>query len=186
MQAAGHQNSEAQNTFLHAHRVLRRRNIRQNQPPDHSETADLRSSGDHTYSPNNRPAVVLEDSISSYVNKRKNEEAHSQPGAKRLKPTEVIEISDDELNNDDDHDHQTSNGRPEPEDTVSDNQYSHMMNSDFGGQYAKSHHRGRVEEKIAAYQLHAIWWMLTQQPLRDIQGGCLGDAMGLGKTIEVL
>ncbi|KAI1318084.1 hypothetical protein F5Y16DRAFT_414506 [Xylariaceae sp. FL0255] len=28
--------------------------------------------------------------------------------------------------------------------------------------------------------------MLTQQPLRDIQGGCLGDAMGLGKTIEVL
>ncbi|KAI1158981.1 hypothetical protein F5B18DRAFT_664818 [Nemania serpens] len=28
--------------------------------------------------------------------------------------------------------------------------------------------------------------MLTQQPIRGIQGGCLGDAMGLGKTIEVL
>ncbi|KAI0804242.1 hypothetical protein GGR55DRAFT_691101 [Xylaria sp. FL0064] len=28
--------------------------------------------------------------------------------------------------------------------------------------------------------------MLTQQPVRGIQGGCLGDAMGLGKTIEVL
>ncbi|KAI1291234.1 hypothetical protein F5Y03DRAFT_388584 [Xylaria venustula] len=28
--------------------------------------------------------------------------------------------------------------------------------------------------------------MLTQQPTRGIQGGCLGDAMGLGKTIEVL
>ncbi|KAI3328242.1 hypothetical protein F4824DRAFT_500966 [Ustulina deusta] len=40
--------------------------------------------------------------------------------------------------------------------------------------------------EIAPYQLHAIWWMLTQQPVRDIQGGCLGDAMGLGKTVEVL
>ncbi|KAI1382611.1 uncharacterized protein F4822DRAFT_439241 [Hypoxylon trugodes] len=28
--------------------------------------------------------------------------------------------------------------------------------------------------------------MLTQQPLRGIQGGCLGDAMGLGKTVEVI
>ncbi|KAI0203071.1 hypothetical protein F4808DRAFT_449388 [Astrocystis sublimbata] len=28
--------------------------------------------------------------------------------------------------------------------------------------------------------------MLTQCPVRGIQGGCLGDAMGLGKTIEVL
>lgn len=40
--------------------------------------------------------------------------------------------------------------------------------------------------ELPAYQLHAIWWMLTQQPLRGIQGGCLGDAMGLGKTIEVI
>lgn len=40
--------------------------------------------------------------------------------------------------------------------------------------------------EILAYQLHAVWWMLTQQPLRGIQGGCLGDAMGLGKTVEVI
>ncbi len=28
--------------------------------------------------------------------------------------------------------------------------------------------------------------MLTEQPVQDIQGGCLGDAIGLGKTVQVL
>ncbi|KAI0111478.1 hypothetical protein F4814DRAFT_460735 [Daldinia grandis] len=39
---------------------------------------------------------------------------------------------------------------------------------------------------ISGYQLHAIWWQLTQYPVRGVPGGCLGDEMGLGKTIEVL
>ncbi|OTA62315.1 hypothetical protein K449DRAFT_382319 [Hypoxylon sp. EC38] len=39
---------------------------------------------------------------------------------------------------------------------------------------------------ISDYQLHAIWWQITQFPIRGVPGGCLGDEMGLGKTIEVL
>ncbi|KAI1370749.1 hypothetical protein F4677DRAFT_342836 [Hypoxylon crocopeplum] len=39
---------------------------------------------------------------------------------------------------------------------------------------------------ISGYQLHAIWWQITQLPLRGVPGGCLGDEMGLGKTVEVL
>ncbi|KAI6080124.1 hypothetical protein F4821DRAFT_84523 [Hypoxylon rubiginosum] len=39
---------------------------------------------------------------------------------------------------------------------------------------------------ISGYQLHAIWWQITQFPLRGVPGGCLGDEMGLGKTVEVL
>ena len=39
---------------------------------------------------------------------------------------------------------------------------------------------------LSGYQLHAIWWLLTQFPLRGVPGGCLGDEMGLGKTVEVL
>ncbi|KAI0144506.1 hypothetical protein GGR57DRAFT_332941 [Xylariaceae sp. FL1272] len=91
---------------------------------------------------------------------------------------------------------------------VSDNHNGCGMDSDFGGQYANRH---ITEEEckrvckmfqcpesttklkppgfgieIPAYQLHGIWWMLTQQPLRDIEGRCLRDAMGLGKTAEVL
>ncbi|OTA94931.1 hypothetical protein M434DRAFT_381987 [Hypoxylon sp. CO27-5] len=39
---------------------------------------------------------------------------------------------------------------------------------------------------ISDYQLHAVWWQITQFPIRGLPGGCLGDEMGLGKTIEVL
>ena len=39
---------------------------------------------------------------------------------------------------------------------------------------------------LSGYQLHAIWWLITQFPLRGVPGGCLGDEMGLGKTVEVL
>ncbi|KAI2606629.1 hypothetical protein GGR54DRAFT_620549 [Hypoxylon sp. NC1633] len=39
---------------------------------------------------------------------------------------------------------------------------------------------------LSGYQLHAIWWQITQFPLRGVPGGCLGDEMGLGKTVEVL
>ncbi|CAJ2507903.1 Uu.00g090890.m01.CDS01 [Anthostomella pinea] len=39
---------------------------------------------------------------------------------------------------------------------------------------------------ISAYQLHAVWWLVTQFLKRGMPGGCLGDEMGLGKTIKVL
>ncbi|KAI1316903.1 hypothetical protein F5Y16DRAFT_406771, partial [Xylariaceae sp. FL0255] len=173
------------------------------QPPAHgeSETIDVKSTGANTHEP-----AVLEDTTPLDAKKRKNEDDHSQTSTKRPKPTEVIEISDDEPDNDS----LTPNGELEPEEGVPDSLGdSRGADAEFGGQHANR--RITDEEwkrvckmfqcppesttklkppgftiEIAAYQLHAIWWMLTQQPLRDIPGGCLGDAMGLGKTIEVL
>lgn len=148
-----------------------------------------------------RPAVVArEDSTNLHT----NEEEHDQHRAKRPKQDiEVIELSDDDNDN-----NQASNQEPEPVDGVSDSHSRRELDSDFGGRYANRHITEndwtRVCKmfqcpasttilkppgfgiEIAAYQLHAIWWMLTQRPVRGTHGGCLGDAMGLGKTIEVL
>ncbi|KAI0815405.1 hypothetical protein GGR55DRAFT_345359 [Xylaria sp. FL0064] len=134
--------------------------------------------------------------------KRKDSEDQDQSRAKRPKQhIEVIELSDN-----DDNDNQVSTQELQPVDNISDNNGSRDLDTEFGGRHANR----RITEddwrrvckmfqcpvsslkppgfdiEIAAYQLHAIWWMLTQQPVRDIQGGCLADAMGLGKTIEVL
>lgn len=133
--------------------------------------------------------------------KRKGPEDQDQPRAKRPKPIEVIELSDDDEN-------EVSTRELGPVPNISGNNGSHELHVEFGGQHANRHITeddwARVCKmfqcpasttslrapgfgiEIAAYQLHAIWWMLTQQPVRGIQGGCLGDAMGLGKTIEVL
>ncbi|KAI0201881.1 hypothetical protein F4808DRAFT_459637 [Astrocystis sublimbata] len=168
--------------------------IRQTQPSDYfinitvrkSETVDLKSKGDHIYLRNDQPTVVLENSTSLPVNKRKNEETQCQPGAKRPKLAEVIEISDDEPYNI----NQTSNEQPEPENAVPDSQDDRGTDSEFGGEYANRHITEEewksvcrmfhcpestsklkppgLDIKIAAYQLHAVWWMLTQKPLRDI------------------
>ncbi|RYC62831.1 hypothetical protein CHU98_g3375 [Xylaria longipes] len=136
--------------------------------------------------------------------KRKDSEDQDQSRAKRQKQIiEVIELSDD-----DDNDNQVSIRELEPMDNISDNNGSRDLDIEFGGRHANRHITEddwrRVCKmfqcptsttglkppgfgiEIAAYQLYAIWWMLTQQPVRDIQGGCLADAMGLGKTIEVL
>lgn len=48
------------------------------------------------------------------------------------------------------------------------------------------HRLGGFKLALSGYQIHAIWWQLTQYPLRGIPGGCLGDNMGLGKSIEVI
>ncbi|KAJ3552651.1 hypothetical protein NPX13_g11064 [Xylaria arbuscula] len=133
--------------------------------------------------------------------KRKDPGDQDQSRAKRPKPIEVIELSDED-------DNEVSTRELEPVPNISGDNGSHELHVEFGGQHANRHITeddwARVCKmfqcpasttnlrppgfgiEIAAYQLHAIWWMLTQQPVRGIQGGCLGDAMGLGKTIEVL
>ncbi|KAI1319042.1 hypothetical protein F5Y16DRAFT_406112 [Xylariaceae sp. FL0255] len=165
----------------------------------------LKLTGNNTDAPGGQTTATTDDIPALHAAKRKNMEDHSQPGVKRPKPTEVIEISDDEPDNE----NKISNGELVSEGSVSDSPDSPGPGSEFGGQHA-NHHITEEEWKrvckmfqcppesttklkppgfdieIAAYHLHAIWRMLTQQPLRDIQGGCLGDALGLGKTIEVL
>ncbi|KAI0163839.1 hypothetical protein GGR57DRAFT_267586 [Xylariaceae sp. FL1272] len=140
--------------------------------------------------------------------KRKNEEDHVQPRAKRPEPAAKSNIQVIELSDDDDDDNDAVAREPDSAESNRESSTDREVDSEFGGQYANRHITEddwtRVckffqcstattslkppgfDIEIAAYQLHAIWWMLTQRPVRGIQGGCLGDAMGLGKTIEVL
>ncbi|KAI1181380.1 hypothetical protein F5B17DRAFT_445021 [Nemania serpens] len=103
--------------------------------------------------------------------KRKNKEDHHQSRAKRQELThqglEVIELSDSDPHEND----QSPAEELEPADSLSDDHGNRESDNEFGGRYANRH----ISEED---------W--KRQPLRDIQGGCLGDAMGLGKTIEVL
>ncbi|KAI0156753.1 hypothetical protein GGR52DRAFT_200011 [Hypoxylon sp. FL1284] len=133
------------------------------------------------------------------------------PGSssKRSRGREIIEIPS---SSDDDDDDKAGNFPDELilGDESADDTYGSegATNNEFGGRYANRHINDgdwsrlcrlfRCPEsttklqppgfgvEILAYQLHAVWWILTQQPLHNIQGGCLGDAMGLGKTVEVI
>ncbi|KAI3322842.1 hypothetical protein HD806DRAFT_116419 [Xylariaceae sp. AK1471] len=163
---------------------------------------DFRSTSDNRDSQNSPATISCQRTANVHIIKRKDEQDHDQPRAKRRK-IEIIELSDD-----DSDDTQASARQPQSIDDVPDNPTSRELDTQFGGRHANRHITEddwrRVCKmfqcpasttslrppgfgiEIAAYQLHAIWWMLTQQPVRGIEGGCLGDAMGLGKTIEVL
>ncbi|KAI1839784.1 hypothetical protein JX266_014003 [Neoarthrinium moseri] len=51
---------------------------------------------------------------------------------------------------------------------------------------AEAHQPAGFRLALSSYQLHAVWWQLTQYPVRQVLGGCLGDEMGLGKSFEVI
>ncbi|KAI1839675.1 hypothetical protein JX266_014113 [Neoarthrinium moseri] len=51
---------------------------------------------------------------------------------------------------------------------------------------AEAHQPAWFRLALSSYQLHAVWWQLTQYPVRQVPGGCLGDEMGLGKSFEVI
>ncbi|KAI3331205.1 hypothetical protein F4824DRAFT_504224 [Ustulina deusta] len=163
---------------------------------------DFKSVCNDTDSRNGPATIGRQENV--HIMKRKGKENHNQHYSKRPKrDVEVIELSDD-----DDDDNQVSTQERGPTDNISDSNGSRNLDTEFGGRHANRHITEddwkRVckmfqcpasttslkppgfDIEIAAYQLHAIWWILTQQPVRGIQGGCLGDAMGLGKTIEVL
>lgn len=168
----------------------------------------LKSTSDHIRAPDQPATLAPEQSATLHTMKRKNKEDHHQSRAKRQELThqglEVIELSDSDPHEND----QSPAEELEPADSLSDDHGNRESDNEFGGRYANRHISEEDWKRVCrmfqcpattrnlkptgfgvdidAYQLHAIWWMLTQQPLRDIQGGCLGDAMGLGKTIEVL
>ncbi|KAI1182077.1 hypothetical protein F5B17DRAFT_436031 [Nemania serpens] len=116
--------------------------------------------------PTGTPFLPIPTSQSCARVSRKNEDDHDQSRAKRPN-IEIIELSDDDSDDIQSTQQLVCKMFQCPALTTS------LKPPGFG-----------IE--IASYQLHAIWWMPTQQPDCGIQGGCLGDAMGLGKTIEVL
>ncbi|KAI6080889.1 hypothetical protein F4821DRAFT_41983 [Hypoxylon rubiginosum] len=136
-------------------------------------------------------------------------DTQSPGSSKRPCNREIIELSSDDDDDDDDEARVCPSELVLRDESVDDMHGSEDAASDeFGGRYANRHiddsdwsrlcrlfqcpesttklQPPGFSVEIPAYQLHAIWWMLTQQPLREIQGGCLGDAMGLGKTVEVI
>ncbi|RYO91427.1 hypothetical protein DL766_009851 [Monosporascus sp. MC13-8B] len=138
--------------------------------------------------------------------KRRKETSNS---SERPRGNEIIELSSDDDDDDDDDDDESCPNEPVQGESVDgEHNGERPASSEFGGRHANRHisdddwkrlcHLFQCPEsttklkppgfniEILAYQLHAIWWMLTQQPLRGVQGGCLGDAMGLGKTAEVI
>ncbi|RYO95237.1 hypothetical protein DL764_007722 [Monosporascus ibericus] len=158
-------------------------------------------------------AGIPNGSANSPAMKRRHTEDNQHSRAKRRKETsnssecprrnEIIELSSD-----DDDDESYPNEPVQGESVDGEQNGERPASSEFGGRHANRHisdddwkrlcHLFQCPEsttklkppgfsiKILAYQLHAVWWMLTQQPLRGVQGGCLGDAMGLGKTAEVI
>ncbi|KAI1439424.1 hypothetical protein F5Y02DRAFT_412234 [Annulohypoxylon stygium] len=147
--------------------------------------------------------------------KRERPEHPKQPVAKRQKHPEVIELSDDESpgkanyegDSSDDPERATSSNHGLLDDDA-DEEGSRQQVEDIGGQFANcsisaedwksvcrmfqcpedsaEHRPAGFKLAISDYQLHAIWWKITQFPVRGVPGGCLGDEMGLGKTVEVL
>ncbi|KAI1315890.1 hypothetical protein F5Y16DRAFT_406935, partial [Xylariaceae sp. FL0255] len=181
----------------------------QKQPPDHSasvnsgwsKTIDSGSTGDKT-----QPAV-LEDTPPSQAKKRKNEDDQSRPDAKRPKPTEVIEISDDDHEGDD-HTEEHSESEPDNHNTErkaddedddyridettcpqEDSQLWQECCQFFGHDPAKvsteeASHSYRFKGtclSLKPFQLYAVYWVLTQ-PKRNVLGAILADDPGLGKS----
>ncbi|KAJ3575071.1 hypothetical protein NPX13_g4159 [Xylaria arbuscula] len=110
------------------------------------------------------PAIISRQVTSNaHIIKRKDDKNHNQSRAKRPK-IEVIELSDNNSDN------IQSTQLPQSINKVPDNYKSRDSGPEFGGRHANRH----ITEDDWA------------RPIRGIQGGCLGDAMGLGKTIEVL
>ncbi|KAI2625624.1 hypothetical protein GGR54DRAFT_654017 [Hypoxylon sp. NC1633] len=135
--------------------------------------------------------------------KRQATQLPTPPPAKRQKGSiEVIELSDDDAVVAGDFDHSN--------DEDADEKGARQLIEDFGRQFAKrivsaedwknvcrmfqcqediTEHQPigfKVALSVSGYQLHAIWWQISQFPVKGVPGGCLGDEMGLGKTFEVL
>lgn len=166
-----------------------------------------------TYMP---AASTPSNNADSPAKKRKPSDGHSQsyPSSKRPRP-EVIELSDDDdeptqrgasMADEGISEHNMSGTLAGLDDDSDDVHWRQV--EDIGGHFANRsistkdwkslcrmfQCREDVEEHkpvgfkmaLSDYQLHGIWWMITQYPIRGVPGGCLGDEMGLGKTVEVL
>ncbi|KAI8622933.1 hypothetical protein F5Y19DRAFT_30004 [Xylariaceae sp. FL1651] len=111
-------------------------------------------------------------------------EEASQPSlASEVGPTT---LPDDETNGEDHQEQVEDIGRQFANRSISARGWKNLCRMFQCQEDIKEHMPVGFKLSISSYQLHAIWWQITQFPVRGVPGGCLGDEMGLGKTIEVL